>query len=211
MTVKRPIALAAACLLGLTLAACSSTKIVESHVDKSLFGRDLEGVLVVAVTKGDSARRDFEAAFAKAINSRGARAVASFELVPYKKPSPEMLIAAAKKAGLDTILVTRYLGEKRDEVFHPGRIYYGIAPGYGGSYTGGFGGYYGYAYEIAREQPVWTANVTHTLVSDLYIRETQAHVWQAVSETVESSGDTKMRNDAIRALTGDLKVQGLLP
>lgn len=211
MLLQRALRILATGLCAGLLLACTQSKITESHVDKALLERDLDGVLVVAITKTQAAREDFEAAFAKAIGKRGARAVASYELVAARKPSAEAILKAAADAQLDTVLVTRYIGEDREEVYHPGRIYYGIAPVYGAGYYGGFDGYYGHAYEVAYEQPVWSANVTHFLVSDLYIAATQEHMWQAVSETVESSGDTRTRNDAISALIGDLKAQGLLP
>lgn len=211
MSHKSVIQILLAALLASALIACSNSRITQSYVDPELKKRDLEGVLVVAVTRTQAAREDFEAAFAEALERRGANAVASYTLVPTAKPSAEAIIQAAIDKQLDTILVTRYIGETRDEVYHPGTIYYGIAPGYGGGYYGGFDGYYGHAYEIAYEQPVWTANVTHTLVSDLYITATKEHMWQAASETVQSSGTKKLRNDAISALIGDLKKQGLLP
>ena len=63
---------------------------------------------------------------------------------------------------------------------------------------------------MAYEQPVWSSNVTHTLVSDLYVAETKGHVWQAVSETIQASSTKKVREDAIKGLIKDLKDQGLL-
>jgi hypothetical protein len=197
-------------LLVLAISACGNTQITQSYVDPVLKKLDLDGVLVVAVAKKQSARVDFEDAFTKALGRRGVRAEASHTLVPSAKATAEEVIAAAKKANLDTILVTRYLGKSSEEVYHPGTIYYDIAPAYGAGYYGGFGGYYGRAYEVAYQQPVWTANVIYTLVSDLYITETSEHLWQAVSETIKASGTNKLRNDAINGLIGDLKDQGLL-
>ena len=117
-------------------------------------------------------------------------AVASHTLLPRHKAEAEEVIAAAQAAGLDTIMVTRYLGEMTDEVYHPGTIYYGVTPAIGAPYYGGFGGYYYHAYEVAYQQPVWTSNVTHTLVSDLYVTETKGHLWQAVSETIQCLSET---------------------
>ena len=202
--------LALSALTIVSLTACSNSKITHSYVDPILIKLDLEGVLVVAVAKKPSARKDFEDSFAKALSNRGVRAQASYELVPSAKASAEDVIAAAKKANLDTILVTRYLGATTEDIYHPGTIYYDIAPAYGAGYYGGFGGYYGHAYEVAYEQPVWTSNVTHTVVSDLYVTDTSDHMWQAVSETIKASSNNKLRNDAINSLIGDLKAQGLL-
>jgi hypothetical protein len=198
-------------LLALLVSACNTnTSITHSYVDPVLKKLDLDGVLVVAISKKQEARKDFEQEFADALSRRGVRAVASHTLLSASKPSSEEVIAAAKKANLDTIMVTRYLGKMTDDVYHPGTIYYGVTPAYGAGYHGGFGGYYGRAYEVAYEQPVWTSNVTHTLVSDLYVTETKDHMWQAVSDTIQASGNKKLRNDAIEGLIGNLKDQGML-
>ena len=136
--------------------------------------------------------------------------MASHTLVPQHKPTAQEIIDAAGKAGLDTILVTRYVGEKVDEVYHPGAVYYAVTPAYDPGYYGNFGGYYGRAVEVAYQQPVWTANVSHAMISDLYVAKTQARVWQAVTETIKSSSNSQVMDDAIDALIGNLKEKGLL-
>ena len=140
----------------------------------------------------------------------GVDAVASHTLVPNQKATAEEIIAAADKAELDTILVTRYVGEKADQVYHPGTVYYAVTPAYDPGYYGNFGGYYGRATEVAYQQPVWTENVSHAMISDLYAAKTQDRLWQAVSETIESSGSKQVMKDAVDALIGNLKEKGLL-
>jgi hypothetical protein len=195
----------------LFLAACGgNSEITNEYVSPDLAQLDLEGVLVVGVAQEQDARVNFEEAFTKALSSNGVRALASHTLVPNQKASAEDMIAAAETANLDTILVTRYIGAASEDVYHPGTVYYGVTPAYGGSYNRRFGGYYAHAYEVAYEQPVWTSNVTHTLVSDLYVTADQQHLWQAVSETLQSGSTKQVRNDAIRGLIGNLKKQGLL-
>lgn len=207
----RAVTLPALFLLVMLASGCASnTDITQSFVDPVLRELDLDGVLIVAVAQKPEARKDFEQAFAKTLKLRGVRAVASYTLLPGKKPSSEEVIAAAKSANLDTIMVTRYLGKFEEDIYHPGTIYYGVAPAYGANYYGGFGGYYGRAYEVAYEQPVWTTNVTHSLVSDLYVAATKGHIWQAVSETIQASSNRNLRNDAIDALVRNLKDQGML-
>jgi hypothetical protein len=63
---------------------------------------------------------------------------------------------------------------------------------------------------VAYQQPVWTANVSHAMISDLYVAKTQDRVWQAVTETIKSSSNSQVMNDAIDALIGNLKEKGLL-
>jgi hypothetical protein len=212
MIISSPTLKASAVILlaGLISACSTNSSITHSYVNPVLKELDLDGVLVIGISKKQVAREDFEQAFANALNRRGVRAVAGHTLLSASKPSSKEVIAAAKKANLDTIMVTRYLGKMTDEVYHPGTIYYGVTPAYGAGYHGGFGGYYGRAYEVAYEQPVWTTNVVHTLVSDLYVTETKDHMWQAVSDTIQASGDKKLRNDAIHGLIGNLKDEGML-
>jgi hypothetical protein len=187
-----------------------NSEITHSYVSPDLDKLDLEGVLVVGVADQQAARVNFENEFTKVLSRHGVRAQASHTLVPQTKASAEEIIAAAKSANLDTILVTRYIGESSEDVYHPGTVYYGVTPAYGGGHYRGFGGYYAHAYEVAYEQPVWTSNVTHTLVSDLYVTATKEHLWQAVSETLQSGSTQQVRNDSIKGLIGNLKEQGLL-
>ncbi|RLA55931.1 MAG: hypothetical protein DRR04_06530 [Gammaproteobacteria bacterium] len=199
-------------IFALVLSGCgaNNSEVTHSYVDPELNKLDLEGVLVVAVTKKQSSRVNFEDAFTKAISRYGVRAQASHTLVPQQKPSSEQIIAAAEGADLDTVLVTRYIGESSEEVYHPGTVYYAVAPAFGGGRHRGFGGYYGRAYEVAYDQPVWTNNITHSLISDLYVAQSKKHLWQAVTETIQAGSNEEVRDDAIKGLIKSLKDQGLL-
>ena len=123
---------------------------------------------------------------------------------------PPFRRAAAASENLDTVLVTRYIGASSEEIYHPGKVYYAATPAYGSSYHPRFGSYYAHAWEVAYQQPVWTSNVTHTLVSDLYVGATREHLWQAVTETLQASSTEQARDDAIKGLIGNLKEKGLL-
>ncbi|CAA0100721.1 Uncharacterised protein [Halioglobus japonicus] len=54
------------------------------------------------------------------------------------------------------------------------------------------------------------SEITHTLVSDLYVTATKEHLWQAVSETIQANSTEQVREDAIDSLIGNLKSQGLI-
>ncbi len=209
--INRATGVALAGMLAFALSACGiNSEITASSVDPEFKKLDLHGVLVVAVAKNASNRVEFEDAFTKALRRRGVEAVAGHTLLPDHKVKAEEVVAAAESAGLDTILVTRYIGERAQEVYHPGAVYYAVTPAYDPGYYGNFGGYYGRATEVAYQQPVWTANVSHAMISDLYVTKTEDRVWQAVSETIESSSTSQVMNDAIDALIGNLKEKGLL-
>lgn len=208
---RLPTFLLSAGIYALIISGCgTNTEITHSYVNPELDKLDLEGVLIVGVAQQQTARVKFEDDFARALRKFGVRVQASHTLVPQEKATAEEIIAAAKSADLDTILVTRYIGQSTEEVYHPGTVYYGVTPAYGRGHYGGFGGYYAHAYEVAYQQPVWTSNVTHTLVSDLYAASSKEHLWQAVSETLQAGSNEKLRDNAIKGLIGNLKEQGLL-
>ena len=154
-------------------------------------------------------RADFEQAFARALRQRGVQAETSYTRVADPEADAEVFVAAARRAGVDSILVTRYVGQRVEEVYHPGYYYYDSMPAYGGVYEP-LGDYYGHAWGMAYEQPVWTANRTYTLISDLFAVEGGQHIWQAVSDTVRSGSDRKLRDDIIRSFVSDLRDRGLL-
>ena len=199
------------CLLAVLLFGCSNNStITRSYVDPVLKKMDLEGVLILGVAQQRSSRIKFEDAFAKALVRYNVRAVASHTLLSQDKVTADEIVAVAQANNLDTIMVTRYMGAMSQDVYHPGTVYYGVTPAYGAGYYNGFPGYYGHAYEVAYQQPVWTTNTTHTLVSDLYVTESREHLWQAVSDTIQAGSTDKLRNDAIASLIGNLKDEGLL-
>jgi hypothetical protein len=195
----------------LALAACNiNSEISHSYVDPDFTTADLHGVLVVAAARTPENRVEFEDRFTAALQRHGVTAIASYTLVPQADATADDVIAAAKDADLDTILVTRYIGESMEEVFHPGTVYYAVTPVYDPGYYGNFSGYYGRAMEVAYQQPVWSANVRHTLVTDLYVVDTQMRPWQAVSETIEASDSHQVIDDAVDALIANLKERKLL-
>jgi hypothetical protein len=197
--------------VAMVLSGCGvNSEITRSYVNPDLDKMDLHGVLVVGVAREQTVRVIFEDEFTRALIKQGVQAQASHTLVPQAKASADDIILAAKNANLDTILVTRYAGESKEEVYHPGTVYYAVAPAYGRGYYNRFDGYYAHAYEVAYDQPVWTTNITHTLVSDLYVTATREHLWQAVSETIQANSTEQVRDDAIASLIGNLKSQGLI-
>jgi hypothetical protein len=200
-----------ACFCAFALVSCNiNSEISHSNLDRDFTTENLHGVLVVAVARSPANRVEFEDTFTKALKRYDVNAIASHTLVPQQTATADDIIAAAKQAQLDTILITRYIGESTAEVYHPGTVYYDVTPAYDPGYYGNFGGYYGRAVEVAYEQPVWTSNVRHTLVSDLYVVSTQLRPWQAVSETIQASDSSQVMNDAVDALIGNLKEQKLL-
>jgi hypothetical protein len=193
------------------LAACSNNaEIKYAYIDPKVHKKDLDGVLVIGVAKQQASRVAFEDRFSETLKGKGVRAMAAHDLVPGDDITTEQAIAVANENKLDTILLTRYVGESSKDVYHPGTIYYGVAPMYGGPYNRRFGSYYGHAYEMAYEPPVTTTNVTITLVSDLYEVKTEEHLWQAVSDAIKAGSENQLLDAFINSFVNNMIEQKLL-
>ena len=197
-------------LLGFVAACSNNAEIKYAYIDPTVKNKDLNGVLVIGVAREQAARLSFETRFAKALERKGVRAIASHTLVAGDDITTEQAIAVANENKLDTILLTRYVGESAQEIYHPGTIYYGVAPMYGGGYNRRFGSYYGHAYEVAYEAPVTTTNVTISVVSDLYEVKTEEHLWQAVSDAIKAGTENDLLDAFIRSFVNNMIEQKLL-
>ena len=175
---------------------------------------DLEGVLVLTVTTHSDVRERFEREFTDALVKRGVRAVASYELNPAKKIDKAAVQAMAAEANIDTILVTTYAGRDEQEVLHPGRTYYRVAPVYDPSYSsGGYyrrGGVYGVPYEVAHVPDFYAQHKSLHLEANLYVIADGEHLWQAASGVEETGDREQLMSAFIRAFVDQLKQDKLV-
>ncbi|GAA5315614.1 MAG: hypothetical protein AseanaTS_08190 [Candidatus Pelagadaptatus aseana] len=202
------------CALVLMLSGCGAyTTISNVWVAPDIQQRNLQGTLVIAVTHQESVRIDFEDAYTKVLRRNGVKAIASHTLIggTLDQSDKQDIIAAARQAGLDTLLVSHYAGTEEEPVFHPGQRYYTVVPEYGPYYHDrGFDGHYGRLIELGSTPDVWTTNRYVFIVSDLYQTDNGDHLWQATSETISPRNKKALRNASIKAFIKQMKSQGLL-
>ncbi|WP_426415695.1 hypothetical protein [Aestuariirhabdus sp. LZHN29] len=200
--------------VALVLAGCgSSAKITNAWIDPQVSESSLDGVLVIAVAgeKPDSQqiRAEFENAFVKILQRKGVRAVSSYTLVP-RNGTKEEVLGAARAEKLESILVVRYVGSTEEEVYHRGTSYYTVMPVYTGGYGRGFGGYYGYIFNVYSDPASWTTNTRVTLISDLYQTQTEQRVWQASSDISDIENLDGLRDSSVESFTDELLSKNLL-
>ena len=196
-------------VLAMQLAGCGTTaEISNAWVDPALQSKDLKGVLVVGIAKKQELRIEFEDAFTKRLVKEGSHAIASHTLIPLKADKDEVL-AVARLAGLESILVIRYAGSVEEPVWHRGTTYYALTPVYGADYHGRFGGYYGYA-KAYSDPDIWTTNKYVSLVCDLYNTATEEPVWQASSIAMDPDERSELRDAFINAFVKQMKKQDLI-
>ena len=201
----------------MVLAACANNAyITDSWMAPDAAERDdLEGVLVLAITTHSDIRQRFEREFTDALTARGVRAVASYELNPATKIDRAAAESMAAQVDVDTVLVISYAGRDEQEVLHPGRTYYGVAPVYDPGYygRGGYyrrGGVYGVPYEVAHVPDFYAQHKSLHLEANLYAVKDGEHLWQAASGITETDNREQMTAAFIVAFVDQLRQDGLV-
>jgi hypothetical protein len=159
---------------GLLAAACASTSIVSSWVSPEAPANKPRKLLIVGVSNVDTTRRIFEDEFVKQLRARGLDAIPSYsQLRGDGRPTQEDVVAAIRKSGADSVLVTQIKGtETRTDVSY--RYEPMMVPGgYYGFYSGAWASAYTatptvYQYDIVNaETKIWTTGTDKLLFSVL--------------------------------------------
>lgn len=198
----------------LTIASCSTqTKLYESWHDKEFFGPKLEKVLVLGIFKDDIQRRMFEANFVKEVDLGGKKAIAGYTLMPDKDDfdTKEDILAAVKKTGADSVLITSFKGviEKQHDV--PPRVDY--VPRMGmryGRYGYGYRGYYGSTYEAVYRPGYTVTDKIVQLETRVYSVKNEKLVWAGKTKSVNASSAESVIKDLVALIIKDMKDNGLI-
>jgi hypothetical protein len=163
-------------LLGVLLAGCASTKLVSVWQDPKFSGPQLQGILVIGVTRQAGIRRIFEDEFVRQLAGRGVKAVASYTLIPEDGEVPkERLAEAVKEAGVEGILITRLVKVERETRVYPGSFAGPPYMGFYGFYSSAWIGFYDppqiYAYDVVTSE------------TNLFDSRNQNLLWSGTSET----------------------------
>ena len=117
-SVLRPLPL----VLGVVLAACTSTSLVNLWKDPTQPRQPLTNVVVVAIRKDGTARRVWEDAFVHSLKSHGVTATPSYQIFPASAPDTAALTAAVRSRGFDALLVVHELASTTETRYVPGYL-----------------------------------------------------------------------------------------
>lgn len=135
--------------------------------------------------------------------------MASYTLKGGTEITKEDVVVMASEAEVDTVLVTLFAGRDENEVLHPGRKYYGVAPVYGSGYYGR-GRVYGVPYQVGQTSDFWSQHKSIHLTAKLYDIKTEERLWQVNSGMEESDNLAQMRSAFIKSFMKDLADQGIV-
>jgi hypothetical protein len=184
----------------LILASCSSTTLTAVWKDPNYQGGKLGKILIVGVARNDVLRRLFEDEFTARLKARGTDASPSYRIIP----SAEMLDqdkvnAKIESLGMDAVLVTRYVNQKKETVYTPGTYY-----------SGGWYNWYSRGYGYVTSPGYYTEYEVIRLATNIYDTETGTMIWSGLSDTV-TGGSTEVEiKEVIEAIIESLASNQLI-
>lgn len=181
------------CFSLLLARAEAADEVVKTYQDPAFKGT-VAKILVVGVHEDFSVRGQFENTVARALRAAGTAGEASlYSLSSAGELTPVALVAAARKARADAVLVTRVVDVKTEN------------PGATTTFTQYFQAYSKYADPM----PVTTA-YTVRVRTDLYTVENQTRVWAVESTAFEKQNLFAVIDGIAKALTTELRSDGLI-
>ena len=181
-------------VLGLTLArAAAADEVVKTYQDAA-FDATVAKILVVGVHEDFGVRGQFENTVARALRAVGTAGEASlYSLSSAGALTAETLVAAARQARADAVMVTRVVDVRTEN------------PNATTTFTQYFQAYSKYADPM----PMTTA-YTVRVRTDLYLVENQTRVWAVESTAFEKQNLFGVIDGIAKALTAQLREDGLI-
>lgn len=202
-------------IIAFVLSGCSSTYVTGSWKNPDYTGK-VKKVYIIGIAKQDTVRRIFEEDMRQQLSSYGVSGIASYNDLKEKKDKA-FIKNKASSAGADSVMVTRAIGKRTEQVVNPGRIStYDYGPRYsrGGYYPEpyyrNYGNYYSRSYDTVYEPATVTNFEIISIEANLYDLATEELIWGAQLETVVDNNIDKLVSDFVKEVSKDLKEKGLL-
>ncbi|MBK8287447.1 MAG: hypothetical protein IPK95_01425 [Cellvibrionales bacterium] len=167
----------------LMLAACGYTSLTDAWQSPAFQRKQLDNVLVVAVTPNKTNRILFENGFLDALRREGIQATASYNVTGTSTPTKESVTAYLAKGNIQYVIVARY-GGKETTVTH---VPESVRTYYTGPYYPSHSGYwdrYGNTSTMTRDAYVDTRSDV-ILTTSVYDAKTEQLVWVGRSKSFE--------------------------
>jgi len=165
------------------------------------FSGALDNILIIAAIEHSTRRRVYEDEFVKALAAINVEATPSYTLMTSSLTvSRETVEAAIEGQNLDAVLVTRLLGVKEEEVYHPPSYY---------DHHRNYHRYYMHALESDNPGYYRRFKVL-TLETNLYDTRAKKLIWSMQSESIEPSTPRNLIEEQITLTIETLKARGLI-
>jgi hypothetical protein len=184
----------------LMLSACATKRPVMEWQDEG-FTDALDNILIIAAIERSTRRRVYEDEFVEALAALNVDATPSYELMTTSMTiSRKTVEAAIKGQDIDAVLVTRLLGVKEEEVYHPPSYY---------DHHSNYHRYYTHALE-SDNRAYYRRFKVLTLETNIYDAATKELVWSMQSESIEPSVPRNLIEEQIALTIQTLQARGLI-
>ncbi len=167
-------------LLLFSLFGCASTTVTGVWSDENYKQTPIQSIMVIGVAENVRNRNIFESDMAAEFEKRGVKAIPSAKVLGDQEITKENVVQAAEKSQVQTVLVTRLVGTKQEQVYHPPTSY-----GVPDPYYRRWDSYYPHMYDYAYT-PGYMATYTNVVLeTSVFAVKERSLIWSAASETFE--------------------------
>ena len=190
------------------VAACSSTKLVESWSEPEFTDKPFKKILILAVMQDDLQRRSFEGKFAERITLDGVEGVPGNTLMsnPEDYDEKSEIRQAVMQSGADAVLIATLVKVKKEERYVPPRVDY--IPSYG--YGHGMYDYWGRSYQSVYSPGYTTVDTIVKLETSVFSVDTENMVWSGRTESFNPKSSEKVVQENADVIAADMKKAGLI-
>jgi hypothetical protein len=195
-------------ILLLTASGCSSSSVVDTWRDPAYTDPPMKDILVIAVKKDPSRRRNWEDGFVGELSQYGVRATSSYTLFPSAIPDTATVIQSVRERGFDGVLVVRRIQSDTTTTYIEG--YTTAEPVT--RYDPWSNTYSSYFREI--QHPGYTEIETRSRheVNVWHAGNGGKLVWAGVGEALDSGApNSDIREEIINLVCPDMSEAGLIP
>jgi len=170
-------------VLLLTTSCVSGTKLTATWQGEDHRGSKIKSVLIIADTEKAVHRRMFEDGIADLLMKEGIETYSSFAIMAeHVKIKKETVKAVVQEMGINSVLLMRLIGIKKDEVYTPSIVWH--EPNYYSSYYAGRFYPFGIAKPAVIEPGYFSTEKTVVIESSLFETVSGKLIWSVVSETL---------------------------
>jgi len=187
--------------LGIAVACGPSTTLTAAWKAPNAKGVRFQKILVAAVDKDQTRRRNMEAFLVKRLQN----ATPSYEILT----DEETRDAAKAKArivaaGFDGAVVIRFVGSQDRQTYVPGTNYWGVAP------YGTMWGFWGYGWSMAYDPGYMVNDRVVTLEANVYSVTRDELIWSSRSDTVSPESVNQLMQSMVDATAREMRRQGVI-
>jgi len=186
----------------LFIISCAGTQLTEKPVDEVYHGKPVSDILVIAITGNEHNRRAYEQKFVVHLQSVGAEAISSEEVIPMPSDLEmeiETILDVVKQYENDAVIITHLIDKDIEDVYTRGDIR-----------RHEFHGFYRSRYSYTYDRGYDSTSTTLRLETNLYHVKTDKLIWAGESKTWGKGSTDQIINDIIKALINNLLAKNLI-